>query len=84
MGIAAVMVTTGIFLVMAGIRNESVPAILAAVIRGESLSSVGGEVPMNTVDPRTGTPMPPNIPGEITIGGTLGNGVVGRSGRAPA
>lgn len=82
MGVAALMLTSGIFLVVAGIRNESVPAIIAAVVRGEGLGPLS--VPVNTNDPRTGTPMPPNIPGQITIGGTIGSGDVGRSGRAPA
>jgi hypothetical protein len=37
-GIAAVMVTAGIFILMAGIRNESVPSILASVIKGDPLA----------------------------------------------
>lgn len=82
MGIAALMLTTGIFLVVAGIRDESVPALVASIIRGEGLGPL--RVPVNTNDPRTGTPMPPNIPGQITTGGTIGTGDVGRSGRAPA
>lgn len=82
MGVAALMLTTGVFLVVAGIRNESVPTILASVIRGEPIG--GGKVLDVTIDPRTGTPMPPVVPGQVTIGGTIGGGVVGRSGRAPA
>jgi hypothetical protein len=82
MGIAALMLASGIFLVMAGVRNESVPSILSSVIRGESLTS--SETLATTNDPRTGTPMPPVVPGQVTIGGTIGGGVVGRSGRAPA
>lgn len=79
MGIAALMIAAGILLVQAGIRDESIPSIVAAVIRGEPLAP---QVPVNTNDPRTGTPMPPNIPGQITVGGTIGTGDVGRSGRA--
>lgn len=36
MSIAALMVTAGIFLLMAGIRDESVPSIIADVIKGGS------------------------------------------------
>lgn len=34
MGIAALMLTAGIFLVMAGIRDQSIPSIVADVIGG--------------------------------------------------
>jgi hypothetical protein len=90
MGLAAFMVASGIFLVMAAVRNESVPSILADVIRGTKLSPLGdgggakiGDTLDSTNDPRTGTPFPPVVPGTTTIGGTIGGGVVGRSGRAP-
>lgn len=77
MGIAALMLSSGIFLVVAGIRDESVPTIIRAVISGKGLDPL--DVP--AVDPRTGTAMPPSIPGQVTTGGVLGNGIVGRSGR---
>lgn len=83
MGVAALMIATGIFLVVAGLKDESVPSILSSVIRGEPIGDIGMTL-KTTDDPRTGTPLPPIIPGQITTGGTIGDGVVGRSGRAPA
>ena len=41
MSIAALMVTAGIFLLMAGIRDESVPSIIADVIKGGSTTGAG-------------------------------------------
>lgn len=42
-----------------------------------------GLAKLKAVDSSSG-PIPSNVPGQVTIGGTLGGGVVGRSGRARA
>lgn len=60
MSIAALMLTAGVFLVMAGIRDESVPAIIADVIGGKS--SPGAATPAPVANPLLPGPVVGNTP----------------------